>query len=266
MMTVQSGNPHVDDGDLIRYVDGELTAGESCHVDVHLATCSACASRLDALQQQASRFSELVSQVEIAPVSDIRRARSLAEVERAASRRSRPHFQQRAAWVRAAAAILVAFSTVVGVSPLRAWVIERWHDLVDHLRPAGSIAPVAVSEDDAEPSVVSFVPAAQTFELRIEGAQKTGVVQLRAGDNALASAQVVGATGNESLIILPSGVRITNDLRSSASYMITVPASVRLVVVHVGETEPIIVPVDGVQPPWSTLLDLAPASSRLAPE
>lgn len=265
MMTVQSGSPHLDDGDLIRYVDGELTPAESYHVDVHVATCSACARRLDALQQQASRFSELVSRVEIAPISDIRRARSLAEVQRAASK-SRPQFLQRPGWIRAAAAVLVAFSTVAGVSPLRAWVVERWHDLVDQLRVDGTATPLASAEEDRGPSVVSFVPTAETFELRILGTQKTGVVQLRAGDDALASAQVLGGTGGEGLVILPSGVRVANEARSTASYMITVPASVRVVIVQIGDADPITVPVDAVQPPWSTLLNLSTTSPVATPE
>src|SRR5690349_10992429 len=52
--------PHVDEGQLHAYLDGELTPVERARVDEHLAGCAACRTRLDEERELVERASKLL--------------------------------------------------------------------------------------------------------------------------------------------------------------------------------------------------------------
>src|SRR5690348_9400161 len=52
--------PHVDEGQLHAYLDGELTPVERARVDEHLAGCAACRTRLDEERQLIERAGKLL--------------------------------------------------------------------------------------------------------------------------------------------------------------------------------------------------------------
>jgi hypothetical protein len=72
----------------------------------------------------------------------------------------------------------------------------------------------------------TFVPDGDRFAIRVAHRQASGMLRLRPGDGASASARVEGGTGIETLLVVPSGVWILNDPRSTAEYEIVLPSSV----------------------------------------
>jgi anti-sigma factor RsiW len=90
--------PHVNDGLLHEYLDGELTGAARDDLLSHLAECAICRTRLEEERALAARASELLARsapIERAPASFASLARSRA-----------PRWQIPAAW---AATILIAF-------------------------------------------------------------------------------------------------------------------------------------------------------------
>lgn len=100
--------PHVDQGTLHAYLDGELSEGQRREVEAHLVSCIECQARLEQATGLGQRVSELMAELEPAPVQ----APAWREIEaRAAARRAR---RPRRSWVRPslawAASIAVAFA------------------------------------------------------------------------------------------------------------------------------------------------------------
>jgi hypothetical protein len=194
---------HMEDGVLVRYLDRECDNDEEAAVRGHVGGCETCAARLGQLEH---------------------RSRAVRVALRAADRPAR---QSRPAprWgLRAAAAMLVLLAVAGTVRPVRAWILERaealWSALTGAPAP-GAPAPAAAAPETA---AVSFVPAGDAFTLEVAGRQVAGVlvVETAAGDTARAT--VWGGSGTESLLILPSGLRIVNPSGSTARYRVALPA------------------------------------------
>lgn len=90
--------PHVDEGVLHEYLDGELTGAAREHVLAHLAECAACRTRLEEERALAARAGELLART--APIE-----RSPAALSTLARPRA-PRWRIPAAW---AASVTIAF-------------------------------------------------------------------------------------------------------------------------------------------------------------
>jgi hypothetical protein len=128
----------------------------------------------------------------------------------------------------------------LAVSPLGAWVAAQVGRLTAPLTsdresesPASPAAPGATPEPG--PTVVYFQPAGTELMVRLDARPSGGTLSVERDDRA--SAQIVRAHAGESLVVLPSALRIRNTSASSADYLLTLPASVRTLRVHV-EGEP----------------------------
>lgn len=206
---------HVEDGALVRYLDGEAAAEERTILAAHLEDCGACAARLTALSRAAEALTT-----------------ALRATDEPASR-ARPHPRWR---LRAAAAVLVLLAVGGGVRPVRAWILDRAEALWGAVTGAGPDAAPPVAAPGAARSSVAFVPAGGELTLEVTSVQNEGVLQIEtvAGDTAVAV--VRNGTSMEDLVVLPTALRIVNRPASTASYVIRVPARLARVVVHVGDT------------------------------
>jgi hypothetical protein len=221
--------PHLDDGDLIRYLDHAVEGAERRDAVRHLSGCEACAERLAEFGEQSERAAEYLGALDVnARADELTRARALS-----AARRARPA-RRGGGSVRALRAAAVAAVVAVGaltVQPVRAWLVERFAELT------GASASVAVQPIDGNVGWsggrVAFDPVGDVFVLEIAHAQPLGAVRLEMADSRQATAQIVNGEG-ETLLVLPSGVRVENTAGSTADYHVTLPSNLRLVQVFAG--------------------------------
>lgn len=247
---------HADDGDLVRFLDQQVSMDQRRWLYAHLAECGECARRMETLREQASVLSSLVETLDSAAPDALTRARALAAVRRAGASRTSSRRWYAAGSVRAAAMVAVAALATLGVEPVRAWVSERLSELVgaDDAVPAVAVRPPVVERG----SIVSFEPAGETFVLEIEHAQEMGYVSLELREVTEASAEVVDGR-TEEILALPSGLRVANSSTSRASYRLVLPTDLKLIQVFAGGRPVAIIPVEDVQHPWSRTVSLNPA-------
>lgn len=233
MTATRSPLRHPSAGDLVRRLDGELDPRTEARLAHHLDRCTACRGRLVELAERSREASRLLSAAAVpTDPGEVRRRRARTAVAAAVARR-RSVIRVRRGWAAAAtiAAVLVVSLTV---DPLRAWVMQRLTSVgaTTSLESSATSLPSVIVGRDG--SVISFQPSGETFELNVERAQEQGELVLRVRSVSQATAQVTNG-GAESMLVLPSGLRIENVAASRASYRVTLPASVERVSVRVGD-------------------------------
>lgn len=236
MTAATSRSRHPSAGHLVRRLDGEMDAATSARLARHLLRCPACHERMSELETRSREVRHYLRSPGVQEgVEAARRARARSAV-RGAAARHRSTVHARRAWAVAAA---LAGVTVVSLStdPLRGWVDRHLPvELVgtDAVVPAVTLPSAVVGSDG---SVVSFQPTGERFELSVEAHQARGELLIQVLPIERATAQITSGE-SESLLILPSGLRIENGATSQASYRVTLPASVESVVLSVGNEEP----------------------------
>lgn len=244
MMFANGVGRHPTDGDLLRDLDGELSDLEHRRLRKHLEECLDCDSRINLLKEHSAVVQSFLSPsggMDVEP-DDLSRARALGAMraaQRAAAGR-RSMARRRLTVAAAAAGLVVGLSSV---SPLRAWV----RDLIRAEAPTepGRSLPVAslpVTVVGGNGSLITFQPTQTSFELRLEHRQEAGSLAIRIGDGVLATAHTAGAA-DESIMVLPQGMRIENGPGSTASYRVTLPATLKTVRVVVGRQMIATIPV-----------------------
>jgi hypothetical protein len=291
-MKSQAGSPprHLEDGDLIGYMDGALDLAGHRRAEGHLAHCEACRRRMDALQARAAAASGWLASLDTAP-SDPRRALAMAAVERARFRRP-----ERAGWDRrgllaAAASIALLLTVAFGTPPGRAWVgtaAERLGigagpaALEEAAAPAGPDAAVAVAESAvADPAAaaspatasapgagrggippgmsepVHFSPAGNYVKVRFDSRQSAGAAAIWVRDEAQATGQVVGGRRSETLVPTADGLRIRNRASSRADYTIVVPTRFRFLRLQIGDEPETLITISRASRDWLWTVSLA---------
>lgn len=242
MMHAPPADEHLDDGALVRLIDGEAADDERAGVEAHLAACPVCAARLGSLRRRSVNLGLLLARGDFAvPAPPSAPADEMAA--RREARRTSPPAASRA-WLRAAA-------VVIGVglfsSPVRAW-------FRDFLGGAGSGAPVAVQPapapapvpvEGAQPASarVRFTTQGEEMAVEIAHPQAVGALVLSTAASSTATAEVRAPAGAPAdLLVLPTGLRIANSAASVAEYHVAVPATVERVRVRVGTAPAITVP------------------------
>lgn len=245
--------PHLSAGDLIRYLDHQVDGAERRGAVRHLTGCEACAERLAALGEQSQQAAEYLASYQTdARADDMTRARALA-----AARRARP---ARRGWgsgagIRAAAVLAVLATGAVAVQPVRAWMVDRWEALTGSLQDDAAVA-VESARIAESGSPVAFVPVGDVFVLEVVNAQPTGSLTLEMEPGAEeATAQIVNGAG-ETLLVLPSGVRVENTPGSTAAYRVTLPSNLRLVQVFAGGAPVAMIEVEPGQTSWTRSVPL----------
>jgi len=217
---------HVDDGALMRLLDGECAAQERAQVESHLASCPTCAERRRVLE-------------------GLGRAVTAALVGGDVPVRAPRKWRWRLGALQAAAVLLLASVGVAaaGVPPVRAWLSARWTDV------RGLVSPRPTPDTETRSTTtVRFVPATATFTIELVARQDTGVLTIDISPDSVASATVSPGMGSEELVVLPAGLRVVNRPDDRASYEVRLTPSVTEIRVRIGgEPERELVPTAAVR-------------------
>ena len=246
---------HPRDGDLLRYLDGELDPMEEAEIRRHVELCQVCGRSLADLESLSDRMGTLLEESSINPPTQAKEEILKEFAARAGTRRD----PRRALWAhrlaRAAIITLALGGLALAVEPVRAWLVQGAAGLRHTLFPqqAVPVAPVA----PPSPSSVSFVPAPGTFFIDVAVPQQTGALRLTVQDVTVATARVTDPSGEEGLLVLPNTLRIINDEESVAEYSVTLPARLSEIRLRIGDVETLSVHTRGLEVPasWSFSLD-----------
>ncbi|HEX6040063.1 anti-sigma factor family protein [Longimicrobium sp.] len=291
-LTLGSRPQHLEDADLVRYMDRQLDRAGNRRVELHLAVCADCSARLQSLQDRGRLVSSFLAELDTPPVADEQRALAMAAVQRA-------RFRARPVWVSrpglAAAAIVALLLTVTfGTPPGRAWVsaaVERLGGTVPGqaapeaaiVLPAQEAAPPAAATPaarvEAEPpaapratpqprttravlppgmsEAVSFSPAGNYVLLKIDSRQRAGVLTLWIKNSPRASAQVVAGLRAEALEPTADGLHLRNTSTSRADYTVEVPTRYRYIRLQIGDEPETVINVNRARRDWLWSLSLA---------
>jgi len=205
--------PHLEAGQLVRILDGESVEGAE-----HIAGCDICAAELRGIAAESKAVAGGLALLGGAP-DDIVRARARAAV-RAAARRKPASRWQRPAWRAAAAIVIVAGAGIVAV-PVAARIVDwaRAWTPVPGREAVVDVAPEALPPTGAP---VRFRPTDLVFRVELQHRQVGGAVTVRPVDGDHAIARIMGG-GDESLVVLPSGILVDNGHESNADYFVDVP-------------------------------------------
>ena len=248
---------HPQDGDLLRYLDGELDPAGESQIHRHIDRCQRCAGALRTLEKLSDDVETLLEEPLSDPPVRVKEEITQKFAARAGMRRDprRAHWAHRLA--RAAIVILALGGPALAVEPVRAWLVERVAAAREALLATPKV-PAAKTEDVTRaPSTVSFVPAPGTFFIDIAEPQQAGVLQLTVQEGRVASARVTGTSGAEGLLVLPNRLRIMNDGSSVAEYSVTLPSRLGEIRVSIGDVETLSLHTRGLEVPasWTFGLD-----------
>ncbi len=231
--------PSILDGRLIRLMDGEVSPEERSELEHLLATSPEARARRDEL----ARLSDVLSDgLAAETVPDLP---ALDLPERVRSGGGGGGYAPPGGW-KAAAAIVVLMGVGLTVEPVRAFIAAGATRVIELVASPEEPMPAPVQEEPAPvasgPSSVSFVPEGPVFVVSVASAQEAGVLQITAVDGTDVAASVVDGAG-ESLLVLPSELRVVNEAGSVADYRVQVPRTLTRVEVRVdGVTVTTIVP------------------------
>lgn len=233
MNTVIGATPHPSEGDLIRYLDAELSEIEERRLRAHVDGCGHCNARLEEIARFSRSVSRLVAGTPVAGPDMVTRARALATVRRAHAARATT--RRRAVHVALAASVLLVLA--IAAPPVQAWLSDRLEAFRAPIASPVSapVAPVVAAAAERS-SVVAFTPRGARFELEVERYQEAGTLTVEFREASRASAQIVGGR-DETMLVLPSGLRVENANGSGASYVVVVPADLPQVRISVGGEE-----------------------------
>ena len=212
---------HLEDGALIRFIDGEANAQERTAVETHTVDCPACATRLAELRRLSASLSAAFTAADVSP----RRF-----VYPPVSRRSR---RSRIPLSAAAGILLVVGAIAAAAPPVRAWIRARWVELRGATSQQRGSAPP--TPQNARPTTVRFVPRDPSFTIELTSPQSGGVLTVDVSEDTIATAVLSDGSGErEELVVMPMGLKIVNHTSTVASYVVRLPRTITEVTVHVG--------------------------------
>lgn len=222
------GAPSLLDSRLVRLLDGEVSATERAELLELLESSQEARARYDQLQAVSSRLSQLLDQ-EATP-----RVPPLSLPER---RRIRGRHSGGGMWLRIAAGVVLLLAVGLTVDPVRAWLttgVQRVVELFAYQESSSTGEEgVAPDQETESPSSVSFVPAGPVFAVEVRALQPTGMLIVESvSDSGEVTASIV-AGARETLVVLPSGLGITNTGESTADYIVSVPSRLASVEVRI---------------------------------
>lgn len=258
---------HPHDGDLMRYLDHECDPIEREDIRRHVEGCERCAELLGRFEGYSERLAALLPELDAAPpalaieeillgaAAGARRLERTVDALPALPPRAR---NARRSLARAAVIAFALLGLGMTVSPVRAWLVERFSAVQEALltsQPA--VQETAPTLQPQSPSTVSFTPAPGAFFIDIVAAQESGMLKLTVQQGRIASAQVRGAVTDEGLLVLPDRLRITNSSTSAADYAVTLPSQLTKITVRIEGEEALSVTTAGLELPatWSFSLD-----------
>lgn len=227
---------HLDDSEILHLVDGDASAFELDRWTKHVLDCSACTARLERLQRRSAALSVRLAEVQ-PPEGFV-----YPTLPAGAAVRRRPgpgRWAPGAARARAAALALLVLAPLVFVAPLRAWVTDRVSTAWEWAAAlAGGEAPgeAAPEPEPAGSARLWFTPAGATLRIDFASPQRGGELLLRATEGPEGSLEILRGAG-ETPVVTEGEVRILNTAASDATYLLSLPPSLRRVQVRVAGEE-----------------------------
>jgi hypothetical protein len=219
---------HIDDGELVRYLDNELSVDVLAQVRKHLTLCSECQVKFDALRERAESFHRAMGSLDLPP------AATPTVDDAGASVRSIPSSPTVSWRWRIAAMIAVVIGITLTVTPARAWLLETIDSIRTVFQPAGQ-TPVPPPEISVTGSSVRFAVTDSVLFVEFVTRPKSGTLTLqREPSEAQVSAAMLGGTGDDEIVVFGAGIRVVNTTESTADYVVTLPTATVLVEVRVG--------------------------------
>jgi len=218
---------HIDDGELVRYLDNELELAAVAQVRNHLAVCSECQVRLDELRARAESFHQAMASIDLPPTA----TPTVNDV--VASTRSLPRSPTVSWRWRIAAMIAVVIGITLSVTPARAWLLETIGSIRTVFQPTVQTpAPPAVVPVTG--SSVSFVVSDSVLFVEFAVRPRIGTLSLQRGTSETqVIAAMQGGAGDDELVVFSDGVRVVNTIESASDYVVTLPIATVLVEVRV---------------------------------
>ena len=223
--------PHLEDGDLVRLEDAELTAEDRARVTGHLEQCARCSGQRAALLAIAARLRATRQDVVLPPALATPpwhgpRLRVSARPARSTARRVR-----RAARIALWAGTAVAGLAVAAAAspPLREW-------LGSHIRPSAARAPVVtpvaerptVAGVTSHTAEVAFVPTSTTLTIDLRTTSGDSV-EVRPTTSEAVRVRGRATGGEPTVIVMPDGLALVSPPGGTTAYWVDVPPNVRLV-------------------------------------
>ena len=224
---------HIDEGDLIRLMDGECSQPEADQIREHIDDCPDCGTALSSLQKVSDLFSTSMKELDVEVIPTRQPAPTVGKRLAISEQR----FRFASPRVLRIAAVLAALVLVFTATPARALFVRGWEALKSLVisEPAESATPrdALAEPEPTVGSVVRFTPRGSEFVLEFTDRPAGGALVLLFDSTASASASVVGDELGDEMILLPSGLRIRNSRVSRASYEVRLPLSLSVVEVRV---------------------------------
>lgn len=236
---------HIDDGALIRLLDGEGEP-DALGLQQHLATCLPCQERLSELGKLGGRLDVLMRGAIPAssPVFDPAFLAAMDRVNPVRSRRRVPAFGL------AAAAVLAALILVA--SPVGAWIAERIGRALTSADEPAAVetlpAPAPLAASAPVGAKVAASVAGTHLILRLDDAELPARVIVSRGEGSMATALVTGAMVPAEMLVRPDGFEVAS---SGGSLEVEIPAEITTLEVWIGSRVAARWPLAGVTTlPW----------------
>lgn len=221
---------HLEDGDLIRYLDGEGSEAERRAWERHVGGCERCADRAAEADRESLLFSDWLARAAFEDDlpdragSDARDPDVLTlEPPTRTARRSGSGWSP---WLRAAAAVVLIAGPLAAIPPLRDWVVDRVAPSADETAAPAATGPATAA---AQP-VVRFVPEPGVFTVRVEG--RAGSLSVGRAEGDVAELRLSGAAPDA--VVAAASVRLRS-LEPGARHSLLLPEPVTAVRVLVGD-------------------------------
>ncbi|MEP6731021.1 MAG: zf-HC2 domain-containing protein [bacterium] len=231
--------PHVNDGDLLRFDDAELDAGERARVLRHLASCTHCRERHDALRTIAERVHVAYQETFVPPVlMTAPWHRSAAEIRVAnfgagARRRQASGRRVLVTAVRAAAAVAMIAAVAAASTPVRKWIATRHQPsgASIHVPRPAHVRGESPTSLPSHMASLSFVSSSDVLTIGLD-ARKGDSILVHAS-NSVAVRVRAQTTGDEpTLIAMPDRVQLVSAASGVTSYAVEVSPQIRIIEVR----------------------------------
>ncbi|HEV3052703.1 MAG TPA: hypothetical protein VGX50_20485 [Longimicrobium sp.] len=296
-LTIGSRPQHLEDGDLVAYMDHQMDRSRLRWAASHLEVCGECSARLQGMQSRAGTVASWLGALD-QPAGDERKALAMAAVERARfrSRRAGAWGDRRTLAVAAMIALLLTVS--FGTLPGRAWmsavaerlglggpgavgteeVQTRPTNVTPPPAPVQAELPPAVADESASPAnaggvrrpglppgmsaPVRFTPGGNYVLLQVDSRQRVGAIGIAVQETDQAVAQVVAGRTGETLEPTADGIRLRNTRSSRADYTISIPTRYRFIRIKIADEPETTIAVSRASRAWLWNVNLAASDSN----
>lgn len=240
---------HLDDEELMRYIDREGAVPERKRWKQHLDSCAVCAREEEVLREKGALVSEWLERADLrssSPAAALLASsyrppsfEGVAEPEdpsvwndrggRAAARRG---IRVAPVWLRLAAGFILLAGPLSAVPPLREWVVDRVALLSSDAPSTAAENQAASGSAQSQAPVIRFIPAPGSFTIVLDVAQAAGTLTLERVEGG--EALLARERSDAEALVSASRLQIRNAPESETSYTVALPASVDALEIVVG--------------------------------